>query len=78
MTRSEALKLMRKAINDSEGSGHVLRFGHPPRVRFDPETGERYLTEPTLAYLECRDAKMRAIWSVWEKLPQIIAAMEAA
>jgi hypothetical protein len=78
MTKGEALKLMRKAINDAEGCGHVLRFSEPPRVRFNPETGERYLTEPTLARLECSEAKMRAIWSVWEKLPQIIGAMEAA
>lgn len=76
LTKAEAIELMRKAIKDAEGSGHSLNFGKPPRIRYDSDTGEQYLTSHTPAHLECSDAKMRAIWSVWEKLPQIVAALE--
>jgi hypothetical protein len=78
MTKADALELMRKAIKEAEGSGHSLQFGKPPRIKFDSDTGEQYLSSTTPAQLECSDAKMRAIWSVWEKLPQIVRALDEA
>ncbi|KUL94366.1 hypothetical protein DK26_15275 [Bosea sp. WAO] len=76
LTKADALELMRQAVKATEGGGHSIHFGDPPRYRYDPNTGEPYLTDPTPARLECSPAKMRAIWSLWEKLPQIVAALE--
>jgi len=77
LTKSQALKLLRGAIKQADGYGHSLEFGRGLRHRFDPETGEPVVISDDQAFLRCHNSKMRAIWDVWEKLPQIVAALSA-
>lgn len=78
LNREQIIKTLSDALKLSHGSGHHLQYGKPPRRRFDPDTGQEYWTDTTPALLECSDAKMRAIWSVWEQVEPILFELEAA
>lgn len=64
-------------MKDTKGSGHSLRYGDAPKMRYCSDTGKPYWTEQQSARLSTSNAKMNAIWRTWEMVPDIIKALES-
>jgi len=71
LTKADIALKIERLMSLATGCGHSLKFGDPPQRRYDTRTGEMYFTEKGLALLECPEAKMRAIWELWEMAPHI-------